>query len=426
MLFLCFKILQSREASVGWFIFAICTVSNDFYIGSVHSHFLFSLCLFGKALLLGNSHKVAMANLPFKATTLVWILGIIVVTVFDHSDNFGQKVMTIVRESINSILILASSLVILKVQGCGKMNKFISASLSVIAVFAVIQWIFGFDLSHNLSMTFFPSNESTTLSEWNDRMESQRLGYSRMRINSLVGFSFDYGYYSGILGLFMLYQYLLRRKISLLAASIILGIGGALLSGSRSTILAVFAGYSLLILLYSNFKVHRLIIPAAIGVVILYFISDLSIVQGTVSAFTDSSGSEFSGSSRDMRLDQLTASLYWFSQSPIVGNGYRFIQNTTEYNDMIARLLGVESLLFDVLISAGLVGFIYWGTFFVQLFREIRQHLHYMQYRLATAVILSFLTFAIATGAQGSMFMTFPILAYCFISPTTTYNKIQK
>lgn len=428
LLFLCIKIIQSRSSSVGWFVFAICTVSNDFYLGPLHAHFLFAFALIAKYIYLRYSNKGKLNKLPFNKVALIWVIGIIIVTIFDYENSIGSKMMTIIRESVNSILILTASIGILRIQGCRTFERFMASSLIIIFIFGLLQLLFGIDISHELSINYFPSDASeySSMSDFNDAFEHEQLYSGRTRINSLVGFAFDFGYFSAALGLFSLYAYLNnKKKRYYLIISLVCGIGGTLMSGSRATILAVFGGYVMMYILYSKMKLQNLLLPGIIGIVILYFLSDLSIVQGTLDAFSDNSGSQYTGSSKDMRLDQLAASFYWFSQSPIVGNGYRFIQNASGFNDMSARVLGIESLIFDLLISTGIIGFIYWGAFLTQLFKKLTKNIKYLQYKLALSLTISFLIYSLVTGVQGSMFVTFPILAYCFMLPINSNAKVK-
>lgn len=136
---------------------------------------------------------------------------------------------------------------------------------------------------------------------------------------------------------------------------------GVIISGTRSVI------FMTLILLCSVFpyvkkNIGRIFVPLFI-IFLAIIIFDNNIFSSVVDSLINPSSVE--GSSVEMREYQYTAALYFFNQSPIVGNGLAYISKAIEFD---SDLFGGESIVFSVLIDRGVLGAITLGILYGQIF----------------------------------------------------------
>lgn len=408
ILFLAYRIYKSNNP-LGWYIASICIVSNDFNLFGIYSHFFYSFILFLR-FIQENGMRPMIIYKPLRNAIYIWTIGILIVCIFDYNTTFVAKSMAFVREFICSIAIFLASLYFASKYDDTEFKKSIVVCFFIITCFAFFQLITGKDISHELSMTYFNSG-TNSIDEWyNSRLIQQE--YGRNRICSLVGFSFDYGYFSSVLGLFLLFLYYKKQKIGYLLLSLVGGIGGAIMSGSRSAIISAAISMIIFQFLISGFNLKKMSITFLAIIFIGSCLSNLSIFTDTIDAVI-TGGENSTGSSADMRFVQLSASVHWFLQSPIVGNGFHFVENYQGYSSKIEDVMGSESVLFSILINSGIIGFIYWTFLFYIIFRCFFRYLEDIHSKLGISIYISFIVFIFLTGIQGSMFLTFPFIAYC-------------
>ena len=122
-----------------------------------------------------------------------------------------------------------------------------------------------------------------------------------------------------------------------------------IVTGSRSMMIMGFILSSIPLLELSlNYKRIFIIMPVII-------VSFIALNQDLFTSVYDSIiyQDEFNGSSTDMRTDQLTASLFYWSQSPIIGHGPGQLAEFTHVN---SDLWGGESIVFSTLVNYGILG----------------------------------------------------------------------
>ncbi len=419
ILFLCFKIINGKNSLI-WYCIGICTLSNTFHIMGFHSQFLMSLCLFVRFCVASKLRNPLRDN-PLKTTVIIWVVGIFLVSLFDYHESIAQKILATFRQTICTIFVFVSSFYLFnKMNSFRKFEQTLIICLITLTFFALVQFVTDINITQEIAVTYFSTDSSYTAYDMYAAKEYQA-SIGRMRIDSLLGFAFDYGFYSGALGLFSLYLYFRDKKIVYLCIGLLCGLGGGLLCGSRSALISVLGSYTILFLLHGRFNIIKLILPCIALVSFFVFFNELTIVQGLLDIFSSGGGNSV-GSSRDMRSDQLIGSLYWFMQSPIFGNGFGFIENAAPDNAMKAMVMGSESLLFAILIQSGIVGFVYWFLFIVQSFGKLVQRKNGLNSQFGIALLVGFLLYSFATGVQGSIFITFPLIAYSL----TSYKKLQK
>lgn len=170
---------------------------------------------------------------------------------------------------------------------------------------------------------------------------------------------------------FLLIQYFkgyikFSKSIYLLFILLILGV---IISGTRSVI------FMTLILLcsvipYVKKNIGKIFVPLFL-IILAAIIFDNNIFSRVVDSFVNPNSVD--GSSVEMRESQYATALYFFNQSPIVGNGLAYISKAIEFD---SDLLGGESIVFNVLIDRGIIGVfslvvLYGQIFYILLKRRL-------------------------------------------------------
>jgi len=120
---------------------------------------------------------------------------------------------------------------------------------------------------------------------------------------------------------------------------------------SRGPYLFLMIGF----LCFINPKKLKFWITAILLIIIFVEIAPNIIGENNILLSLFNSQAQVGGSNQEMRLDQLGASIALMSKSPIVGLGFKF--NTVLNNTLTSRLLGEESIWFNVITQFGLLGF---------------------------------------------------------------------
>ncbi len=244
--------------------------------------------------------------------------------------------------------------------------------------------------------------------------------YERFRVNSLFANPFDYGYACLMVNMFSMYC---KRKniigVRIFALLMVCSIFGIVVCNCRTVIVAYIIGLSC----YTFFSNRlALFLKYLLAAVVLFSVSYSFIepiqtrTDQVLSIFSpqNTRNSIKSGSSLKMRARQLEESYKYFKQSPVVGNGYKFIgkelgsRRQFETGNLDKKMWGYESVIFKLLIERGIVGimayaFLY-GGLFVYLFRNIRYDRPLAG--LGIAILADYLFFAIATGELNSVPVT--------------------
>ncbi len=105
-----------------------------------------------------------------------------------------------------------------------------------------------------------------------------------------------------------------------------------------------------------NLKDHRFYVRLAVAAGLLLMIAPLfsDYFNNVLSIFDSKAQAKVGGSNAEMRFEQLATSIELMMMSPIVGLGYKFIN--VMHTSLVAALLGMESIWFQVLTQFGLLG----------------------------------------------------------------------
>ena len=237
----------------------------------------------------------------------------------------------------------------------------------------------------------------------------------RFRVQSMFQYAFDYGYICAAILLLHLHGWNrhLESKTAFIIA-IVCCLFGILTCGCRivwvSAVLSI-ACYSMWV-----FKLNRNVMYGIIAVILLIIAyNTVPAVEEKVNQLTDVfvEESETGGSSIQMRMSQyMTVAIHiegheWLGQ----GKGY-WEHIYTEDRESVSGLLGVESVILQLLLERGIVGLVLWAAFYTVIF------LYFWRNRkknkkltgLGASLLTLFLIFSIGTGELGSVYPTMLLL----------------
>ena len=302
-----------------------------------------------------------------------------------------------------------------------KLNKVICL-FCILALLAGIYGIYSYKTSSNPYMSSLNILYGSQ-SDFSYFLEESRGGLQG-RTYGTMNHPLAWGQFWNIL-LCLLWIY--RRTVNkyLTAAVFVVGIINIVLCGSR-TALVTFCVFCAFILLSYGIKKLLLIIPLAyLSLSVILMILPQEIKRSDMVSylesglfFWDSSYSEKAGivgSSTEMRYNQLQKTIDITMKNPLAGVGYNYQYYTLDSNRSIdADLLGLESIVFKILVEQGFAGlFIFFYTFNMLRTYFVRRGKTKKDKILLNGYFISFLASILFTGIQGgsyAFFMCFLIL----------------
>ena len=248
------------------------------------------------------------------------------------------------------------------------------------------------------------------------------------RISSVFAHPMTYGIFLclSVVYVFSQFQSTGKRYLILL----ILLLVGVLVCGIRSPIAAILvsACYYLLI----KRKIKYFIIAAISGFIILSIINTIPEISIAVnSMFTDDT-SEISGSSPDMRLDQLNGCFDEIRNSSIFGKGLGWHTYYMRLHGDHPVIAAFESLLYVVICDYGFVGIAIYFFAYFKLFIYIKKKIKNTYSSNIQMLTVIYLAYAIITGDYGYIryylvFYSIMMLdAYYYKLPTINDKKKEK
>ena len=243
----------------------------------------------------------------------------------------------------------------------------------------------------------------------------------RFRVQAMFGSPFNYGYMCVLLLLFHFYAYLksmMQKKY--LFISVACCLFGIFSCGCRINLLCIIIGIiSFLLIAFNIWGRLKLGIIFLIAFCVGYMF--LPIMQKKVNEmatmFNTSTGTgtgSVEGSSISMRIIQYKKVFYYIQGYELFGRGKDFFYIDLGWQDIGTKetvekdLYGLEGVLMNILLERGIIGVIFYLSIYYMLFRFI--YINRKKDRLTSAlcfsVLISYMTFANATGDLGSVFPT--------------------
>jgi hypothetical protein len=258
---------------------------------------------------------------------------------------------------------------------------------------------------------FFQGGET----DLNTRLKVLDVSQDRYRSISTFSSTFNYGYVSTLFALLYFHWFSVFNKRKIIFIGFFLGLIGTVLCFSRTVLLACF--FSILIYMLMSFKLSKMFYWLFMSIILFGIAySTIPVVQNNVNNVLDifiTGGEQTSGSSIQMRQVQTLVAIHYFTQQPIRGNGYDYINNELGWGDrdnaiLDSNMAGFESILYVWLIEQGLIGLVTKLLFFISIiiFFWKKRLTHIKLSGIGLSIISLFLMFAIGTGALGAWPLT--------------------
>lgn len=251
---------------------------------------------------------------------------------------------------------------------------------------------------------------------------------SRFRVQSMFKFAFDYGYICVAILLMHLYAWHrgLERKTPFLIAL------GCCLFGvvtCECRIVWVCCVLSVCTFYLWCFSLNKTIIAGILALTTFIFsYSTIEVVEEKVDSVTDifKENPETGGSSMEMRLGQLSMTLFYIDGHELLGLGKGYFANTrTGEGDTVEGLMGLESVVFQYLLERGFVGFVSWVVFYAWIFKVFWRNRkgQALLTGVGASVWVVYILFALGTGELGSVYPT--MLLFGVVVKVIEYNKLK-
>ena len=407
-LLLVYCIIKNNDHSKKWLIVIIGSIfiHNSIRVAglSVHRILLYTL-LFSEFYHFQRFRKEFKA-FPLKRYIVLLIIGSIIIAFFDDRLNIVSKLYEPIRELTGSYFnVVLGYMCFRKVSDFKKIQTPLLLTLLIISIFGVFTWF----IKNNVYNQIVISNviEDSNLVQKN--LYKYGAEASRFRVTSTFDSSFNYGFVSSLLAIFSFSLIITKLKSNkyLTYISFIFGTFGVILSNSRTVLMALFISLLVFILVSMKFskKVLIIISIAFLSLTTYYTIPAVNrSINNTIDLFSGTSNN-IEGSSIEMRAIQFVGATNYFLQSPILGNGFKYIYNDLGWGEGDKRKLdkdmyGFESIIYQLMIEQGIIGLLTHFLLFISLTLFFRRHLKSEKVlaSLGISITLLFIIFAIGTG----------------------------
>lgn len=164
---------------------------------------------------------------------------------------------------------------------------------------------------------------------------------------------------------------------------------------------------------------------ALASVAVYAIISQIPNMATYVSSIFDSDSENVSGSSLDMRLNQLQGCFNAIRGHELTGLGYGW---TTYYQSIRGDhpvILAFESLLYVVLCNSGYLGILIWGFMLFLYYRYVSKRFNHQGKSIMLTLMITYLTYSMITGEYGYMryFLIFYVMVSAGLERNLELNK---
>lgn len=233
------------------------------------------------------------------------------------------------------------------------------------------------------------------------------------RISSVFVHPMNYAFF---LGLSFIYVFQSRQYIKkVFIALLLIAVGAsAITCGVRSVLGGLVVAVAYFFLMSKDYKMMIGVIVVAL---VVYFIADsipeLSKYLGSMADINNTKG-DVSGSSVDMRLNQLEGAIKEGNKNPLFGLGYGWTGYYMSLRGDHPVCLAFESLIYVIICNFGLFGFAIW-TYMVFKYLKNNRIMHLSENVLFDCLIVFYISYSCITGEYGNMktFLIFYILMLC-------------
>lgn len=335
-------------------------------------------------------------NFPLKRALIWMFLGSLVLIVFDSRFSIFYRFIYPILDAFDVYIVLYFAYFLSQYVPFNKHYNYIVICVFISVLYGLFNYITGLNPVSSLVDSIYTSGDGYSVD----------VG-SRQYVKSFSRYVFDFGYNCSVMSLCFLYNFMKNRKTGFLEyLALIMAFLGVVLCGSRTMLItAVFSILVLMLITLNVTKLFKYLLVIGCFSMIAYLsvppITEM--VDMTINTIFHQSN-EVTGSSIEMRMNQLSGAISLWSQDPIFGNGYKYIFNelSLSENNYSTEMAGYESLVFSLLIERGVVGIIVYLIFFITLFIYFYNNRYYRYSQLGIAIMAAFLASAIGTGTLDS------------------------
>jgi len=422
-LFFLYKIIQRRKTykSLFWVFAGMLLLNGAIVVFTspilmlIHRWLIFSFVI--AVVIQKRTFRSEWSAFPFKRLLIFLIICSFVIAIVDDRLTSFYKLYIPFNDVVEThLLLLAGYAAVREVDDMQKLLKRLFIVFVFVGIYGIFNWItqtnpyYEWVIKH-----FFVGGEEDM--EMKLRTLDVDPSDGRFRATSTFYATFVYGFVASLFAL--LYFAYKSRKKYLKYIGIAAGFVGTFLCFSRTVLGAAFFACVAFLFLSKNFtKQVKIGLAALIAGICLYsFVPPVQeMVDNTLDVFL-TGGESALGSTVEMRQVQFLGASKYFSQSPVFGNGYGYINKELGWgNRDNARLdesmAGFESIIYQLMIEQGVIGLLcfllLYGALIVFFLRKRKVNKEFTA--LGLAVVMLYLAFSIGTGPLGVTSVTMLVL----------------
>lgn len=222
--------------------------------------------------------------------------------------------------------------------------------------------------------------------------------------------------YACFLGLSFIYIFQCKKYIKqLFVALLLIAIAAsAITCGVRSVLGGLVVAVAYFFFMSKNYKMMIGVMAIALVMyIIANIIPELSSYIGSMADVNNEKG-DVSGSSVEMRINQLEGAINEGTKNPLFGLGYGWTGYYQRIKGDHPVCLAFESLIYVIICNFGLFGFIIWA-YMILKYMKINRMMHLNENVLFDCLMVFYVSYSCITGEYGYMksFLIFYILMLC-------------
>ena len=363
--------------------------------------------------LTGKKYQSAHKKFPLTIPFVLYCISMIISSCFSVV-GFGGELSNLIKQFSENVLLVWMAWQILETkEDFIFLFKVVTVIILGSCIYGFIEYIIGNNPLTAYEATLNPGNSI----DWSYSAESSRGG----RINSIfehaIGAGMNWALYAVLVFNLIQNKSAGIKKFIIPVITAILCIFCMFLTNSRSPILFFIIALCSII----NFKSKRfyfLMFAFIIGGIICIPFLPENVSNIILSLLDENVASNIGGSSIEMRLDQLSAAVALFIQSPAFGFGPSF--KDVMQGDLVDRLLGGESVWFQVLPALGGLGIV---AYIVQIYYTVvKLPQKYGSRQILFVSLAYWLTYTI-TSIPGFITIMFYVFIFYCIKTSENYKK---
>lgn len=338
------------------------------------------------------------SGFPLKKIILLMVFGSVAFTLFDDRLDLMAKITYPFYDALNvyAALFLVFILFRNKTDIVNSIYKPVMVCCIIIEIYGIFNFIFDANPIAELISSIYNQEHIMKLLNVLD-------GAERKGVLSIYRYSFDYGFNSGLIFLYLLY-YLFNNKVNAIHY-VCMGLSfvGVFLCGSRTIIISmIFASAIYFMISHRSVRKVKIFLSAIVVSSLSYlFVPQINnMVNITIDTLIYQDSNLDKGSSVSMRTAQMAGAVILWEKSPIIGNGYNyiFVDLNWKKGTYHGKMAGFESIVYSLLIERGIVGIFVYVIFFFVLLLYFYTNRKVPISVFGISTICFFLFYAIGTG----------------------------